>query len=469
MTRSQPELRSVVLDGERRGMARAQVLFLGFSALLCLVVTSDTQAGRFAGRGGFAHGGGYAAMGPRGGAAGSFHTGGVVGPYGGAGFGSHASRTVVGPAGGSYHAGATHGSYTTAGGSSISYGAAGRGFAGPYGGAAGRAVGGVHVTTPGGQSYTHVGGARGAVGPGGVAVGSRSGVAATSGPRGSAVGVSHAAAAAGPYGAVGTRYLGGVGVGHYGAVAGSSRMGVATGYRGTAVAGSRYGVAATRFGTYHVSGAALRTQGFAVRRGFGYYNAFSPAWYRRYPGAWYGAGWAAGRAWVAPAWSTVAFYGGLAAQPIYYDYGSNIVYNADNVYVNGEPVAAAEYDQQATQLADAGREAKPPEMEEWQPLGVFALVRGEEQTSDKIFQLALSVTGVIRGNYFDALADNTLPVYGSLDKATQRAAWSIGEKKDVVFEAGIANLTKDETPVLVHFGNGNDQQLTLVRVEKPQG
>ena len=61
------------------------------------------------------------------------------------------------------------------------------------------------------------------------------------------------------------------------------------------------------------------------------------------------------------------------------------------------------------------------------------MVRGEEQTSDKIFQLAVNKDGVIRGNYYDAFADNALPVYGSVDKKTQRAAWSIGEKKGVVF------------------------------------
>ena len=38
-----------------------------------------------------------------------------------------------------------------------------------------------------------------------------------------------------------------------------------------------------------------------------------------------------------------------------------------------------------------------------------------------------------------------------------------------VYEAGIANLTKDETTMLVHFGEGKSQQLTLVRVEKPEG
>jgi hypothetical protein len=156
---------------------------------------------------------------------------------------------------------------------------------------------------------------------------------------------------------------------------------------------------------------------------------------------------------------------------VYYDYGTTVVYEGDTVYFNGEPAGTAEeYAQQAVGIASAGRAAQPPENEEWKPLGVYALVRGEEeQTSDKIFQLAVTRDGVIRGNYYDAVADNTLPVYGSVDRQAQRAAWSVGDKKDVVFEAGIANLTNDETPVLVHHGKDNTQQLTLVRVEQPTG
>ena len=85
------------------------------------------------------------------------------------------------------------------------------------------------------------------------------------------------------------------------------------------------------------------------------------------------------------------------------------------------------------------------------------------------FQLAVNKGGVVRGNYYDAVADNTLPVYGSVDPRTQRVAWSIGEKKDVVFEAGIANLTRDETPILVHYGKDNTQQFTLIRLQQPKG
>jgi hypothetical protein len=166
----------------------------------------------------------------------------------------------------------------------------------------------------------------------------------------------------------------------------------------------------------------------------------------------------------------VSGYCSYPPAPIYYDYGSNVVYQGDTVYIDGQAAATAEqYAQQATQFADAGRAAQPAQDDEWQQLGVFALVRGEEQTADKIFQLAVNKSGVIRGNYYDAFADNTLPVYGSVHKDTQRAAWSIGEKKDVVFETGIANLTRDETPVLVHYGPNDTQQFTLVRVEQPKG
>jgi hypothetical protein len=227
---------------------------------------------------------------------------------------------------------------------------------------------------------------------------------------------------------------------------------------------------AARRGTYYVSGTALRAQGTYVRTGFRYYNAFTPAWYGRYPAAWRAARWAAPTVWVAATWPAIATYCAYPATPVYYDYGTTVVYEGDTVYVNGEQAASAEqYAEQAITLSDAGRTAQFPENEEWKPLGVFALVRGEEEASDKILQLAVTRDGVIRGNYYDAVADNTLPVYGSVDRKTQRAAWSVGDRQDVVFEAGIANLTQDETPILVHHGKDNTQQFTLVRVEQSTG
>jgi hypothetical protein len=66
------------------------------------------------------------------------------------------------------------------------------------------------------------------------------------------------------------------------------------------------------------------------------------------------------------------------------------------------------------------------------------------------------------------VADNTLPVVGSLDPKTQRLAWSIGDKKDIVFETGLPNLTKEECTLLVHYGKERTDQMILVRLEEPK-
>jgi hypothetical protein len=236
------------------------------------------------------------------------------------------------------------------------------------------------------------------------------------------------------------------------------------------VAGGRAGAAGVgRYGTYHVGGAALRTQGGYVRAGFTHYHAFTPAWYARYPGAWFAAGWVAGTAWRAATWASVASYCSYPAAPVYYDYGTTVVYQGDTVYVEGEKVAsAAEYSQQATKVADAGRAAKPADKEDWQALGVFAMVQGEEKTAYHIFQLAINKQGVLRGNYYNAMTDATEPVYGSVDKKTQRAAWTVGDRKTPVYETGIANLTQDESTMLVHFGTDRTEQFNLIRIEQPK-
>jgi hypothetical protein len=361
----------------------------------------------------------------------------------------------------------------------------------------GRGVGGVQVTTPGGHTASHVGRAAGAAGPGGNAVGGRSGVTAGTGPGGSfssayrggvavgphggAAGGARVGTATGPGGTVSGASRGAVAAGPYGAAAG--RAGVAAGpagaaaYRGGAAvgpygaAGARTAVARGAGGTYYASRTALATTGGAVRSSFGYYNAFTPGWYARYPGAWFAAGWTAARIWSAPAWGTVATYGGYPAEPVYYDYGSNVVYQGDTVYMDGNPAISAEaYTQQATDLAAAGKAASPPAGgDDWQPLGVFALVQGEETISNNIFQLAVNKQGVIRGNYYNALTDTTEPVYGSVNQKTQRAAWTVGDRKTPVFDAGIANLTNDETTILAHSGSGEPRQLTLIRIQQPEG
>jgi hypothetical protein len=266
---------------------------------------------------------------------------------------------------------------------------------------------------------------------------------------------------AGPYGSVHAHE------GRWASAAGA--FGAAGGYRGAAV--GRFGGArglAVGHATSFVSGAALRTRGAYVRGGYSG-SAFSGGWYRGHPAAWQAAGLAAGNYWAAPEWPVVSDYCGISAEPIPYDYGSGAVIDGDNVYLDGLLLAsAADYAGEALAFAARGQVAQPAADEVWQPLGVFGLIQGDEQTAQNVFQLAVNKAGIIRGNYYDAVADTNLPVYGSVDRTMQRVAWSVGDKKTVVFEAGLQNLTQNETTALVHYGTDRTEQMALVRLEQPQ-
>ncbi len=307
---------------------------------------------------------------------------------------------------------------------------------------------------------------RGAVGPNG-AVGTRGSVGVGTGPNGSVATANRGGIAAGPNGAVvgGSRV--GAAAGPGGAVVGGARGGAAVGPNGYAAYTGR-GVA-TGHRTAYVGGAAIRSQGVYVRNSFVHYNCFNQGWYVQHPGAWRAAAWTAAAFWAGATWGTVSSYCGYPAEPASYDYGGTVVYVDNSVYYDGQPVATAEeYTARAAAIADVGEKAQPTEKEEWVSLGVFGMVKGEETEANQIFQLAINKDGILRGNYYDALSDSTLPVKGAVDKKTQRAAWTVGDRKETVYETGVGNLTQDETTMLVHFGKDRTQQWTLIRLEQTE-
>jgi hypothetical protein len=191
--------------------------------------------------------------------------------------------------------------------------------------------------------------------------------------------------------------------------------------------------------------------------------------YASYPNAWAPTNMTSSSLYANPGYGATAGQVGLGAQPTTYDYGSNVVVQPDAVYVNGDAAGTPQqYEDQATQIAATGRSAQPDQGGKWLPLGVFAVVQGNATSSDNIFQLAVNPQGVIRGNYHNTRTNQVEPISGSVDKSTQRAAWSIGSDKTPVYDAGIANLTKDATPILVHTGGGQSHQVTLIRLQPPQ-
>jgi len=82
--------------------------------------------------------------------------------------------------------------------------------------------------------------------------------------------------------------------------------------------------------------------------------------------------------------------------------------------------------------------------------------------------LAIDKAGLLRGTYYDAVSDTTQNITGKVEKKSQRAAWTIGDKKTPVYEAGLANLTQQQTTILVHRDAGKVEQMLLVRVEDPK-
>lgn len=424
-----------------------------FTLLLIAALFASSFAGDADGRG-FGGGGGY-----RGG-----FSGGYSGSRGGEYSGSHSFDSYSGDRGGWGASSSYDRSYT--GSRGVTYSSEGeRGVAAsPWGGAAAGGTRSTSVSGPDGRSYSNTRDAGAVRGPdGGVAAGGSRDVNATGFDGRSYSSSRDAGFAAGPYGRT---------------VGGSDRNVSATG-----VNGAWNGHMSTDFGLSHYSAfntttahttaywshSAINTQGTYVRNNFGYYNCFRPNWYVGHPGAWMAAGWGAATAWDAATWANLSTAYAFASPPVYYDYGNTIVYQDNNVYQDGQQVATAEqYAQQATTLADQGQQASPPPQQKWTPLGVFALVQGSEKTSNNLFQLAIDNNGVVRGNYYDGLMDTTTPVYGSLDKKTQRIAWTIGKKNDRIFDSGLYNLTKDEAPVLVHFGATRTVQMLLVRVPQPQ-
>jgi hypothetical protein len=206
----------------------------------------------------------------------------------------------------------------------------------------------------------------------------------------------------------------------------------------------------------------------AVRGNYDHWGAYGAGWYTAHPGAWYAAGWGAGAAWRVATWDSVgAWMSYYPVQPVYYDYGNNVTYQDNSVYVDGQSVGSSEdYYNQASTLATNGAQAEAPnDSGNWLPLGVFALTQSDQTTSVVTIQLAVNKQGVIRGNYTDTNTQKTQTVQGSVDKQTQRVAFTVGDNTTNVVETGLYNLTKDEAPALIHFGKDRTEQWLLVRLK----
>jgi len=205
----------------------------------------------------------------------------------------------------------------------------------------------------------------------------------------------------------------------------------------------------------------------AVRSSYNNPHLYDQQWYAAHPGVWTPANWNAGAVWAPATWATTSKFCGISATPVVYNYGTNVTCVDGNIAHGGQNLGtAAQFSQQAAALAATGANAEVSNTDEWMPLGIYGMVRNEQQHPQLILQLAMNKQGILRGNYTDELSEHTQPVQGSVDLKTQRAAWTVGDNNLSVIEAGLSNLSQDEAPVLIHK-RGQTEHWILVRLNPP--
>jgi hypothetical protein len=186
-------------------------------------------------------------------------------------------------------------------------------------------------------------------------------------------------------------------------------------------------------------------------------------------------GWAAWRINRPYRWATWGALTGWCSgygwsEEVPYAYGDNVYYDDGQVYYGDAPVATEEeYAEQAEQIATSAPDIAA-DKGEWMPLGVFALTPDGQKSgpSPTLFlQLVISKEGVINGTLNNTATNVTQDVEGMADKSSQRVAWTVKGKSRPLMETGIANLTQDTAPALIHFADGQTQQWLMVRLEEP--
>jgi hypothetical protein len=101
-------------------------------------------------------------------------------------------------------------------------------------------------------------------------------------------------------------------------------------------------------------------------------------------------------------------------------------------------------------------------------LGVFAITPdGQKSGPDPTLylQLAISKEGAMNGTLYNQTTGSTQEIEGMADKKSQRCAWTVKGHTRPLMETGIANLTDNTAPALVHFADGQTQQWLMVRLE----
>ncbi len=187
---------------------------------------------------------------------------------------------------------------------------------------------------------------------------------------------------------------------------------------------------------------------------------FTPAWYARHPEAW--------RPRQPDAdWWKAADSGGIAAwlrKPV--EVASGGASGAGVVPAGGDLPGLE--GTQSVLVLPAGHDAPPagPEAaDDWLPLGVFAVVADPTSQAHSYQQLAVDRSGVIKGNFYDAVSDTVQPIEGAIDREALKASWTVGPRGSR-FEAPVEAFTAPPRTVTVSAG-GTTRAWQLLPIRPP--
>lgn len=193
--------------------------------------------------------------------------------------------------------------------------------------------------------------------------------------------------------------------------------------------------------------------------------AFSPAWYAQHPTAWRATHPHADAVAVATAaglatWLAIPAVGAVST--------TTVVESAPATQPAAEsPGTTDQSGSMANTLAQSGA-ADAKAAGEWLPLGVFALQPTGSADATRMLQLSVNRDGLLRGDHFDVLSEETQAIKGAIDKTTQRVAWTIGKGGRVVFQSTLADLTQPEGAATAFFPDGKSSAWQLKQTAAPK-
>jgi hypothetical protein len=102
------------------------------------------------------------------------------------------------------------------------------------------------------------------------------------------------------------------------------------------------------------------------------------------------------------------------------------------------------------------------------PLGVFRLAPAGQEEAHLILQLVIKKDGTLAGNYCDLISDQATAVEGQVDRKSRRVSFHVGTRQTANFEADLADLTADVTPLFAVYSDHHVQNWLMTRVQAPK-